>query len=72
MSFASLSLGEKIVLVARLAAEAHLTRLRAEENQVGRRRTTGGAGLSRVTDDLALPEPARAFIGATLAEGEAL
>ena len=70
MSFASLSLGERIVLVARLATEAHLAQLREEENQNGRRREAGGAGASRVTDDHASPDRHRADIGALLAEGE--
>jgi hypothetical protein len=71
MSLATISLGERIVLVARLATEAHLALLREEENQIGRRRTAGGAGASRVTDDTTSPElQQRAAISALLAEGE--
>jgi hypothetical protein len=71
MSFASISLGERIVLAARLATEAHLAQLREEENPIGRRRTAGGAGASRVTDDTASPEQQlRAATSAPLAEGE--
>ena len=70
MSLATISLGERIVLVARLATEAHLAQLREEENPIGRRRTTGGAGISRVTDDTASPKQLRAATSAPLAEGE--
>ena len=72
MSLASISLGERIVLVARLATEAHLAHLaelRGEENQIGRRREAGGAGASRVTDDHASPD-LQCANSALLAEGE--
>ena len=59
MNFASMNLGERIVLITRLAIEAHLQRIAEEERSIERRRTIGGAGLAQVKDD---PSP--------LAEGE--
>jgi hypothetical protein len=59
MSLASMNLGERIVLVTRLAIEAHLQKIVEEERCIERRDTTGGAGHSQVKDD---PTP--------LAEGE--
>jgi hypothetical protein len=67
MSFAALSIGERIVLVARMAAEAH-HHLREGESEVGRR-PAGEAGM-RVTDDSVPPNVRRAQTSAPLAEGE--
>ena len=69
MSFASLSLGERIVLVARMAAEAHLGNVREKESQVGRR-VAGGAGWDPVTDELAPSNSRRAGNSAPIAEGD--
>ena len=51
MSLASMNLGERIVLVTRLAIEAHLQRIAEEGQSIERRRTIGGAGPSQVKDD---------------------
>ena len=69
MSFASLSLGERIVLVARMAAQANLENSRQEKLHAGRR-SAGGAGLYPVTDDFAPSHPPGAGNGATIAEGD--
>jgi len=74
MSFDSLSLGERIVLVARMATEAHLDQMREEENQSERwlTATAGGTGsIQRVTEDASSPDKSRAFNRARLAEGAA-
>ena len=68
MSFASLRFGERIVLVARMATDAHLAQLR--EEKIGRQRTAGGAGLNAVTDDQASSDSWRADPFAPIAEGE--
>ena len=69
MNFASLSLGERIILVARLAAEAHPQVLHREECCVGRP-NAGGAGCMAVTDDFAAPHARRDTTLAPSAEGE--
>ena len=74
MSLDSLSIGERIVLVARMAAEAHLQQLREEENQFRRlSREAGGTGevIQRVTEDAQSPDTSRAIISARFAEGAA-
>jgi len=53
MNLESLNLGERIVLVTRLAVQAHLQRLAEENASNGRRAAAGGAGFACVTDDFA-------------------
>jgi hypothetical protein len=73
MSLESLSIGERIVLVARMAMEAHVQQFREEEDQFGRQsKGADGVGLiERVTEDAQLPDASRAVITARIAEGAA-
>ena len=69
MSFATLSLGERIVLAARIAAEAHLQS--SPQISSGREQDAGGAGCAAITDDPFSPSLRRAHPRAPLAEGVA-
>ena len=73
MAQQTLSLGERILLVARLAVEEHLLQTVCECNESEAQVTIGGAGLDGVTDDsLTLARGRVPFgLGARLAEGEA-
>jgi len=66
----TMSLGERILLAARLCVEEHLRQTVVEDMQGERRITIGGAGLDLVTDD-SLPIARGHAIFAWSAEGEA-
>ena len=74
MAEKTLTLGERILLVTRLAVEEHLLQSVTARTKSAGQVTTGGAGLDSVMDD-SLPlarSYARTIFGAAqLAEGEA-
>jgi hypothetical protein len=70
----SLSLGERILLVARMAVEEHLAQTVRDQMQSERQAFTGGAGWAQVTEDRSPFARGRALCGtraARFAEGEA-
>jgi hypothetical protein len=73
MSQNAMSLGERIMLVARLAVEEHLLQSVKEEMSGEGQVTVGGADQDWITDDLMPLARGRAiyFGDARLAEGEA-
>lgn len=68
MDFEKMDIGQRLILVARLAAEQHQ---RAASTTICTRRTTeiGGAGLTWVTDDPAQSPPSMAARDANIARG---